>query len=136
MRTAKVTSADVSENAPPVETAVRSLPTEMPKFAPKTAPLPQFGGPVSHGVVPASAIERVSPIYPLLAESHGIAGDVILDATISPTGSVRKVAIISGAASLTNAAVVAVRHWRFAPAMLNGKPVEVQQRITITFKLP
>jgi len=130
------TSADASESAPPVETAVNSLPTEIAKFAPKTAPLPQFGGPVSRGVVPASPIERVSPIYPLLAQSHGIAGDVILDATISQTGSVRKVTIISGPATLTNAAVVAVRRWRFSPAVLNGKPVEVQQRITITFKLP
>lgn len=135
MRTGSA-SADASESAPPVEVADASLPTEIAKFAPKTAPLPRFGGPVSRGVIPASAIERVSPVYPLLAQSHGVAGDVILEATISQTGAVRKVAIVSGPTSLTNAAVSAVRHWRFSPAILNGKPVEVQQRITITFKLP
>lgn len=136
LRTGAAASGDTSENAPPVEAAVRGLHANMPEFASETAALPKFGGPVSHGVIPATAVKRVSPIYPLLAESHGIAGDVILEATISQTGSVRKVAVISGPVSLTSAAVAAVRHWQFSPAMLDGKPVEVQQRITMTFKLP
>lgn len=129
------TSADTLVSAPPVEAAVSRF-QEMPKLAPETEPLPQFGGPVSHGAVPATIVERINPIYPWQARSHGIAGDVILNATISQNGSIRKVTVVSGHVSLTDAAVAAVRQWRFSPAMLNGKPVEVQQRITISFKLP
>jgi TonB family protein len=61
---------------------------------------------------------------------------VILDAIISHDGSVPKVNVISGPPSLADAATRAVRQWRFSPAMLNGKPVDVEQRITVVFKLP
>ena len=136
VRTARQTSEDAPETAPPVQVAVSSYRDEMPKFAAETAPLPQFGGTVSQGIVPATVVERVKPIYPPEARSHGIGGDVLLDATIAENGFVRKVTVVSGPASLTNAAVVAVRQWRFSPALLNGKPMEYQQRITIVFKMP
>jgi len=129
-------SEDTSDSAPPVQTAFSGLGSKIPKFTPETAPLPKFGGAVSRGIVPATVLERVNPIYPWQARSHGIGGEVILDATVAPNGSVRTVAVISGPASLTDAAVMAVRQWRFSPALLNGKPVQVQQRITVVFKLP
>jgi TonB family protein len=81
-------------------------------------------------------VERVDPPYPVEARSHGISGDVTLDATIAEDGSVRKVTVVSGPGILANAALIAVRKWRFSPAMLNGKPLEVQKRITIAFKMP
>ena len=134
----KATAADedTSESAPPPQAEFSGLGEEIPKFNADAAPLPKFGGPVSRGIVPATVLERVNPIYPLHARSHGIGGEVILDATVAPNGSVRKVAVISGPSTLTDAAVTAVRQWRFSPAMLNGKPVEIQQRITIVFKTP
>jgi TonB family protein len=135
-RKGSLASEDTSDSAPPVQTAFSGLGGKIPKFTPETAPLPRFGGPVSRGIVPATVLERVNPIYPWNARSHGIGGEVILDATVAPNGSVRAVAVVSGPATLTNAAVTAVRQWHFSPALLNGKPVEVQQRITIVFKLP
>jgi TonB family protein len=135
-RKGSLASEDTSDSAPAVQTAFSGLGGKIPKFTPETASLPKFGGPVSQGIVPATVLERVNPIYPWGARSHGIGGEVILDATVAPNGSVRTVAIISGPANLTNAAVTAVRQWRFSPALLNGNPVEVQQRITIVFKLP
>ena len=135
-RNTKQVSEDGPESAPPVEVAISSFKDGMPTFAAETAPMPQFGGTVSQGIVPATAVERVKPIYPPEARSHGIGGDVILDATIAENGAVRQVTVVSGPASLTNAAVIAVRQWRFSPAMLNGKPVEYQQRVTIVFKMP
>jgi len=129
-------SEDTSDSAPAVQTAFSGLGGKIPKFTPETAPLPKFGGPVSRGIIPATVLERVNPIYPWHARSHGIGGEVILDATVAPNGSVRIVSVISGPATLIDAAVTAVRQWRFSPALLNGKPVEVQQRITIVFKLP
>jgi TonB family protein len=127
---------DAPDSAPPFEAPFSGLRGEIPNFAAETASLPKFGGLVSGGIVPATVLERVNPIYPWYARSHGIGGEVILDATVAAKGSVRKVTVISGPATLTDAAVTAVRQWRFSPALLNGKPVEFQQRITIVFKLP
>lgn len=136
-RIAKPSSEDSPVSAPTIEATVSSLPSEMPKLAPEAMPLPRFAGSVSRGAdVPASLRERVNPTYPQIAQSHGISGNVVLDATIAQNGSVRYVQIISGPGSLVDAAVRAVRQWRFSPALLNGKPVEVHQRITIAFKLP
>ena len=134
-RNEKFTSNDMVESAPSVEVAFGSFREEMPKLAAEKAPIPRFGGTVSQ-VVPATVVQRVNPAYPPLARSQGVGGNVILDATIGANGSVRKVTVISGLATLSDAAVTAVKQWRFSPAMLNGKPVEVDQRITIVFKLP
>jgi TonB family protein len=132
----KPVGEDTSESAPPVQDAFSGVRGEIPNLNAETASLPKFGGLVSGGIVPATVLERVNPIYPWYARSHGIGGEVILDATVAPQGSVRKVTVISGPATLTEAAVTAVRQWRFSPALLNGKPVEIQQRITMVFKLP
>ena len=136
VRKGKLPDQDTSETAPPVQATFAGLGDEIPQFTAETAPLPKFGGPVSRGIVPATVRERVNPIYPWNARSHGIGGEVIVDATVAADGSVRKVTVVGGPATLTDAAVTAVRQWRFSPALLNGKPVEVQQRITIVFKLP
>jgi TonB family protein len=135
-RSAKHSGEETLESAPPVQVVVGSLRDEMPKLASETAPLPQFGGVISQGIVPAALVEHVNPQYPSQARSHGIGGDVILDATIAQNGLVSKVTVVSGPGILTNAAVAAVRQWRFSPALLDGKPVEFQKRVTIVFRLP
>jgi len=122
--------------APSIQVAISSLQNEMPKLGSESVPLPQFGGTISQGIVPAELVTRVNPQYPSQARSHGIGGDVVLDATVAENGLVRKVAVVSGPTILTAPAVTAVRQWRFSPALLNGKPVEVQKRVTIVFKLP
>lgn len=136
--TSEKSDVDAVENtpAPPVQVAVSEAREEVPKFAAESAPLPQFGGTVSQGIIPAALVERVNPQYPLQARSHGVGGNVVLDATIAENGTVRKVSVVSGPSSLTSAALAAVRQWRFSPALLDGKPVEVQKRITVVFKLP
>jgi len=134
----KRSPANTFESAPPppVQIAVNNVREELPKLGAESEPLPRFGGSVSQGIVPAALVERVDPPYPLEARSHGISGDVILDATVAEDGSVHKVTVVSGPGILANAAIIAVRKWRFSPAMLNGKPLEVQKRITIAFKMP
>lgn len=136
-KSGKHSGEETLESAPPpVQVAVGSMRDEMPKLASETAPLPQFGGAISQGIVPATLVEHVNPTYPSQARSHGIGGNVILDATIAPNGLVSKVTVVSGPGLLTSAAIVAVREWRFSPALLNGKPVEFQKRITIMFRAP
>ncbi len=58
-----------------------------------------------------------------------------MEATISKDGSVESLRIVSGHPLLSQAALDAVRQWRYRPTMLNGEPVEVITTITVTFTL-
>jgi protein TonB len=65
-----------------------------------------------------------------------IEGAVELLATISKTGDISAVKIVSGDARLARAAVDAVKQWKYKPYLLNGEPVEIQTQVTMNFKLP
>ena len=57
-------------------------------------------------------------------------------ATISKTGDITKVKVLSGDSMLTKSAVDAVRQWKYRPFLLNAEPVQIETQITIIFKLP
>ena len=80
-------------------------------------------------------IYRVEPEYPVLAAKTRTHGEVVLQAIISPEGTVEDVRVISGHPMLAAAAVRAVREWRYRPCVLNGKPVEVEARVVVRFTL-
>jgi TonB family protein len=78
-------------------------------------------------------ISSVMPIYPSMARSSGIAGNVVLQASISPAGIVVATKVLSGPLVLRQAAVDAVRRWKYRPAMLNGDAVAVNITVTLAF---
>ena len=78
---------------------------------------------------------RVQPIYPQLAKVARVEGDVLLSAVIAANGEMQQLQVASGPALLQDAALKAVRQWRFRPYILNGKPIEIEARITIRFRL-
>jgi TonB family protein len=84
-------------------------------------------------LVPATLISRTAPVYPSMARQMGISGAVLMTVTISPKGTVTAVQVISGAPQLRQAAVSAVRQWRYKPAMLNGQPAESAAEVQINF---
>ena len=51
-------------------------------------------------------------------------------------GTITHVEVVRGHPLLAEAAVAAVRQWRYGPSLLNGKPIAVQREVTIVFKLP
>jgi protein TonB len=59
-----------------------------------------------------------------------------MKALVGKDGSVQDVRVIGGAAELVQAAVDAVRQWRFQPHLLNGNPVEFETQVTLKFSLP
>jgi protein TonB len=65
-----------------------------------------------------------------------IEGAVQLLATISKTGDISAVKVLSGEPQLARAAADAVKQWKYKPYLLNGSPVEIQTQVTINFKLP
>ena len=62
-------------------------------------------------------------------------GVVVLEAVISPSGSVTNVKVLRGVPLLNDAAVNAVRQWRYTPTTLNGQPVAVVMTVTVNFRL-
>jgi len=86
-------------------------------------------------VVEANLIHDVTPIYPSEAGRARIEGAVVLLAVIGKDGSVEDVRVESGFPILAQAAIDAVKQWRYRPYLLNGEPVEVDSRITINFTL-
>ena len=88
---------------------------------------------ISQGVTEGMLVHKVVPHYPPLARSARIHGAVVLSAIIAQDGTVQKLRVESGHPMLTSAAIEAVSQWRFKPYMLNGQPVEVETRITVTF---
>lgn len=77
------------------------------------------------------------PRYPLMARRRGLEGRVVLRVRVGPEGSVRAVAVAESSrhAVLDEAAVAALKHWRFEPARRAGIPVAAAVDVPITFRL-
>jgi len=90
---------------------------------------------IASRVAEANLIHDVAPQYPPEAGRARIEGAVVLMAVIGKDGSVEDVRVESGLPILAQAAVDAVKQWRYRPYLLNGEPVEVDSRITINFTL-
>jgi protein TonB len=91
---------------------------------------------ISQGVSTGLLIKKVQPSYPSTALTMRIEGTVELLATISKSGDITAVKVLSGDSQLAKAASTAVKQWKYKPYLLNGEPVEIQTPITINFKLP
>jgi TonB family protein len=100
------------------------------------ASLPGLSAPVSQGVSGGQLVHRVAPVYPAQARLLRLEGAVILAAMVMEDGTVRDVKVVEGSPVLAQSAVNAVKHWRYKPYQLDGKPVKNETRITIDFKLP
>ena len=59
-----------------------------------------------------------------------------LEATVAEDGTVRDVQVVDGSPVLAQAALEAVKHWRYRPFELDGKRVANAIRINVDFKLP
>ncbi len=80
-------------------------------------------------------IQKIQPTYPPIAKAARVSGTVILQATISKSGTIENLQVVSGPAMLQQAALDAVRSWRYRPYLLNNEPVEVQTTINVIFSL-
>ncbi|MGO9126763.1 MAG: energy transducer TonB [Terriglobales bacterium] len=87
-------------------------------------------------VMEGNLIRRVQPEYPALAKQARIQGAVVLRAVIDREGTIQNLQVISGHPLLVQAAINAVRQWRYRPYYLNQQPVEVETQVTVNFTLP
>jgi TonB family protein len=91
---------------------------------------------VSPEVAEGSLLYRVEPDYPEEARQQQIQGPVVLDVRAGRDGTVQEVKLLSGQRLLADAAIAAVKQWRFRPRVVNGQAVEMQTKVTLNFKLP
>ena len=83
----------------------------------------------------ANAINKVTPVYPQLARQARVQGTVRLHTLIDKDGKVIDATYVSGPAMLAQAAIDAVKQWRFHPTMLNNTPVQVECVFELNFSL-
>jgi protein TonB len=106
---------------------------------PAAPPPPKATGParIKQGgqVTAAMQLVKTSPVYPALARQARIQGNVVLHAIIDKDGKVAQLEVVSGHPLLVQAALDAVKQWRYKPTTLNGDPVEVDTTITVTFTM-
>jgi periplasmic protein TonB len=86
-------------------------------------------------VTAAKLVNRVQPLYPPLARQTRISGTVRLHAIIGKNGAVEQLEVMSGHPLLVQAALDAVRQWKYQATTLNGEPVEVDTTIDVIFSL-
>lgn len=80
-------------------------------------------------------ITRVDPSYPPLARQTHLQGNVQIEAIIDEHGQIVEMKIVSGPPLLLQAALDAVRKWRYEPTYLNDEAVPVELNVTVTFRL-
>ena len=90
---------------------------------------------VSSLVVAGLLVQKTMPVYPSIAKAARVEGVVVLQATISKAGTIENLRVVSGPAMLQQAALDAVKEWRYRPYLLNGEPVEVETSVNVIFSL-
>jgi protein TonB len=104
--------------------------------APAALPLP--AGPLRVGgdVLAPVAISQAPPEYPMMARNARVEGDVKLEAVIRRDGTVGDIKVVQGLRmGCTEAAIDALKRWRFRPGTRNGVPVDVYYTLTVGFTL-
>lgn len=100
--------------------------------APREEPPIVIGG----AVVPPVLLQRIDPSYPETARKARRQGVVILEAIIDTSGNVVDVRVLRDIGlGCGDAALQAIRAWRYEPATLNGRLVSVYLTITVNFQL-
>jgi protein TonB len=90
---------------------------------------------VSSSIVAGLLLQKTIPAYPPIARATRTQGTVVLEATISREGAIENLRVTGGPAMLQQAALDAVKTWRYRPYLLNGQPVEVETTVNVVFTL-
>ncbi|MCC7176235.1 MAG: energy transducer TonB [Bryobacterales bacterium] len=120
------------------ETLFTPLPLPAPPVV-KAPPAPAVQAPrqfrIGGNVKPPAPLYTPRPEYPLLARQARIQGVVRLEAVIGADGAIRGVRLVDGPALLVQAAIAAVRTWRYTAPALNGEPIEILMNVEVKFTL-
>jgi TonB family protein len=110
--------------------ATPSLPAPVAPVQPVPAAPVRVGGELK----PPRLVHSVVPQYPDIARSANIQGTVVIDTVIDKLGRVVNMKVVSGPVLLRQAALDALKQWRYEPSKLDGQPTTVQMTVSIQFK--
>lgn len=134
MRSAMVAFAIVFTFFLPFVAIAQDQQTKPPQDNPTPAP-PASRIRLNANVEAANMIRMVTPVYPPLAKQIHICGTVELHAIIDKEGFIQSLEYVSGHPLLMKAAIDAVKQWQYKPTLLEGKPVEVDTKISVAFTM-
>ena len=106
-----------------------------PPPPPPAPPTPKGPVPVGGRITAPARTHYAAPVYPAIAQAARVAGLVIIQATIGVDGAVVDVTVLKSVPLLDQAALAAVRQWRYTPTRLNGEVVAVIMTVTVNFEL-
>jgi len=141
MSRARSSDSEDADTAPSIDGGANAGNGALPAIASSAAIAPpapaQPQGPVrirvGGALKPPQLLSSVLPVYPMMARDSGVEGDVVIDTTIDAKGKVTAMKVVSGPAMLRQAALDALRQWKYAPSMLNGEAIPIQMMVTIKF---
>ncbi len=125
------TPAPEPVSTPATAPAVKPAPKENPE--PKARPQEPMR--VGANVQASKLISKVEPVYPELARQARVEKTVILEALVDAQGNVANLRVIQGHPLLDQAAIDAVRQWRYSPTYLNGQAIQVVATVSVPFLL-
>lgn len=115
-----------------LSTALAALCTILFGFYPSPAQETKLDPPAD--IIPGRLIKEVRPVYPGIAATQGLDGDVVLRVTIAKYGTVHDIKVVHGLPQLINSAVHAVSQWQYEPARANGVAVPVSVIVHVHFQ--
>src|SRR5262245_42603186 len=89
----------------------------------------------SSGVMQGKALRTVQPFYPPYAKAARVSGPVLVQVVINEQGEVTEAEAVSGPPMLQLPSLRAARQWRFAPTLVDDRPVKVRGPLTFNFTL-
>jgi TonB family protein len=131
---------DSPNNKPPVSDAalvkkdpvVKAKPIPAPSRRQATKPPEQVDADMAEQFL----LDRVEPEYPAAARQKRIQGLVMLSVLIDKDGRVEDLKVLSGNPELTDAAIAAVRQWKYTPFTKGNKTVPFETQVKLSFALP
>ena len=97
---------------------------------------PGWESPLASLDVPPKAIKQVPPVYPLAMRMSRMRGEVLIGFIVDIEGGVRRVGVLrSNNPYFDEAAIEAVRQWRFEPGKVNGRVVSTRMKVPIVFAI-
>jgi len=107
-----------------------------PPAPPAPAGIPREPQPPSKDIKNPRLIHKVEPKYPEAAIKAKVEGKVVIEATINIAGDVKEAKVLQGHPLLQQAAVEAIKQWKYEPYIVEGEKKPVQFTVMVNFRLP
>jgi TonB family protein len=129
-------SNNAASSEPPQITATVTNPSSLNTVLSSETSVPALSPPISIGVSGGQLLYRTMPVYPSQARQQRLEGTVVLNVTVMEDGSSGEIKVVKGSPILARSAMDAMKNWRYQPFQLDGKPIQGETKITISFKFP